>query len=35
LSVRKLRVPGFAEERDPAEGWLEAFNRFGAAKIIF
>lgn len=34
LSVDRLRGVGFGDERDPAEGWIEAFERLRAAKII-
>lgn len=34
LSLERLRGLGFLEERDPAEGWLEAFDKFKAAGII-
>lgn len=35
LSAERLREVGFEEERSPAEGWLEAFEKFKAAGIIF
>ncbi|KXH62581.1 hypothetical protein CNYM01_02784 [Colletotrichum nymphaeae SA-01] len=34
LSLQRLRSVGFTEERDPIEGWLEAFERFREASII-
>ncbi|KAF5019847.1 hypothetical protein F66182_8126 [Fusarium sp. NRRL 66182] len=34
LSAGRLREVGFAEERDPAEGWTEAFDTFREAGII-
>ncbi|KAF9878726.1 hypothetical protein CkaCkLH20_03626 [Colletotrichum karsti] len=34
LSLDRLRSVGFLEERDPIEGWLEAFEKFKAAGII-
>ncbi|KAK1658391.1 hypothetical protein BDP55DRAFT_398416 [Colletotrichum godetiae] len=34
LSLQRLRSVGFTEERDPVEGWLEAFEKFKEAKII-
>ncbi|GJD04345.1 sirq protein [Colletotrichum higginsianum] len=34
LSLERLRVVGFTEERDPVEGWLEAFEKFRQAGII-
>lgn len=34
LSVDRLRSIGFTEERDPVEGWLEAFEKFRKAGII-
>ncbi|KAK7421634.1 hypothetical protein QQX98_002101 [Neonectria punicea] len=34
LSADRLRRLGFVEERPPAEGWLEAFEKFRAAGII-
>lgn len=34
LSLDRLRDVGFSEERDPIEGWLEAFEGFKAAGII-
>ncbi|KAF4467194.1 sirq [Fusarium albosuccineum] len=35
LSAERLRQVGFAEEREPIEGWIEAFRKFRAAGIIF
>ncbi|KPM39743.1 hypothetical protein AK830_g6809 [Neonectria ditissima] len=35
LSADRLRGLGFVEERSPAEGWLEAFEKLRAAGIIF
>ncbi|KAK2017001.1 hypothetical protein LZ32DRAFT_577589 [Colletotrichum eremochloae] len=34
LSLERLRSLGFMEERDPIEGWLEAFGKFREAGII-
>ncbi|KAG7138989.1 Short chain dehydrogenase sirQ like protein [Verticillium longisporum] len=34
LSLERLKATGFDEERDPVEGWLEAFGKFRAAGII-
>ncbi|KAK2000912.1 hypothetical protein LX36DRAFT_653965 [Colletotrichum falcatum] len=34
LSLDRLRSLGFVEERDPVEGWLEAFGKFREAGII-
>lgn len=34
LSGERLRSLGFREERDPIEGWIEAFEQFRAAGII-
>ncbi|KAJ0167566.1 hypothetical protein CTA2_1851 [Colletotrichum tanaceti] len=34
LSLERLRTVGFTEERDPVEGWLEAFEKFREAGII-
>lgn len=34
LSLQRLRSVGFVEERDPIEGWLEAFKKFREAGII-
>jgi hypothetical protein len=34
LSSERLRGVGFTEQRDPVEGWLEAFERFRKAGII-
>ncbi|EQB43278.1 hypothetical protein CGLO_18089 [Colletotrichum gloeosporioides Cg-14] len=34
LSLERLRSVGFSDERDPTEGWLEAFNKFREAGII-
>ncbi|OHF00630.1 hypothetical protein CORC01_03947 [Colletotrichum orchidophilum] len=34
LSLQRLRSVGFTEERDPIEGWLEAFEKFREAGII-
>ncbi|KAM4064342.1 sirq protein [Hirsutella rhossiliensis] len=34
LSLERLRVLGFQEQRDPVEGWLGAFEQFRAAGII-
>jgi hypothetical protein len=34
LSAERLREVGFEEERDPAEGWIEAFGKFREAGII-
>ncbi|KAK2028416.1 hypothetical protein LX32DRAFT_590738 [Colletotrichum zoysiae] len=34
LSLERLRSLGFMEERDPIEGWLEAFRKFREAGII-
>ncbi|PYI24421.1 hypothetical protein BO99DRAFT_439224 [Aspergillus violaceofuscus CBS 115571] len=35
FSSKRLRSVGFTEQRDPVDGWLEAFERFRAAGIIF
>jgi hypothetical protein len=35
LSPKRLRSVGFTEQRDPVEGWLEAFEGFRKAGIIF
>ncbi|KAI5455960.1 hypothetical protein BGZ63DRAFT_397180 [Mariannaea sp. PMI_226] len=35
LSSERLRAVGFTEERPPIEGWIEAFNKFREAGIIF
>jgi hypothetical protein len=35
LSLDRLRSSGFKEERDPVEGWLEAFQGFRRAGLIF
>ncbi|MBE3049675.1 hypothetical protein IMZ48_45705 [Candidatus Bathyarchaeota archaeon] len=35
LSPDRLRSVGFTEQRDPTEGWLDAFERFAKAGIIF
>ncbi|CAM1501506.1 Fc.00g034900.m01.CDS01 [Cosmosporella sp. VM-42] len=35
LSAERLRSVGFTEEVSPAEGWLEAFEKFRTAGIIF
>ncbi|KNG83243.1 hypothetical protein ANOM_009055 [Aspergillus nomiae NRRL 13137] len=35
FSPTRLRSVGFTEQRDPVEGWLEAFERFREAGIIF
>lgn len=35
LSPERLRASGFTEQRDPVEGWLDAFERFAKAGIIF
>ncbi|KAF7551199.1 hypothetical protein G7046_g7783 [Stylonectria norvegica] len=35
LSPERLRAVGFDEERAPAIGWLEAFDKFRAAGIVF
>ena len=34
LSLRRLREVGFHEEREPVDGWLEAFERLQKAGII-
>ncbi|KIL86113.1 hypothetical protein FAVG1_10509 [Fusarium avenaceum] len=34
LSAERLREVGFGEEKDPAEGWIEAFGKFREAGII-
>jgi hypothetical protein len=34
LSAERLRSVGFREERDPSEGWIEAFSKFRDAEII-
>lgn len=34
LSLGRLRALGFDEERNPVEGWLDAFEQFRAAGII-
>ncbi|KZL82598.1 sirq protein [Colletotrichum incanum] len=34
LSLERLRSIGFTEERNPVEGWLEAFGKFRDAGII-
>ncbi|KAM0344738.1 hypothetical protein ACHAPU_007110 [Fusarium lateritium] len=34
LSAERLREVGFGEERDPAEGWIEALDKFREAGII-
>ncbi|KAK1569621.1 uncharacterized protein LY79DRAFT_571597 [Colletotrichum navitas] len=34
LSLDRLRSLGFMEERDPIEGWLEAFRKFREAGIV-
>lgn len=34
LSLERLRSVGFMEERDPVDGWLEAFEKFRVAGII-
>ena len=34
LSPDRLRSVGYTEQRDPAEGWLDAFERFAKAGII-
>ncbi|KAF6822743.1 sirq protein [Colletotrichum plurivorum] len=34
LSLDRLRSVGFTEERDPVDGWLEAFDKFREAGII-
>lgn len=34
LSAERLRSVGFQEERDPSEGWIEAFSKFRDAGII-
>ncbi|KAF6817742.1 sirq protein [Colletotrichum sojae] len=34
LSLERLRSVGFTEERDPVDGWLEAFDKFREADII-
>ncbi|KAK9802362.1 hypothetical protein SCARD494_00295 [Seiridium cardinale] len=35
LSLDRLRNSGFQEERDPVEGWIEAFEGFRKAGLIF
>ncbi|KAL4880272.1 hypothetical protein BJY04DRAFT_79729 [Aspergillus karnatakaensis] len=35
FSPKRLRGVGFTEQRDPLEGWTEAFERFRGAGIIF
>ncbi|KAL3470498.1 hypothetical protein BJX99DRAFT_48387 [Aspergillus californicus] len=35
FSPERLRAVGFLEQRDPVEGWLEAFDGFKRAGIIF
>ncbi|RJE17825.1 hypothetical protein PHISCL_09835 [Aspergillus sclerotialis] len=35
LSPKRLRSVGFTEQRDPVESWLETFERFRKAGIIF
>ncbi|SPO06454.1 uncharacterized protein DNG_09144 [Cephalotrichum gorgonifer] len=35
LSPERLRASGFMEQRDPVEGWLDAFEQFAKAGIIF
>ncbi|KAL2788160.1 hypothetical protein BJX66DRAFT_309448 [Aspergillus keveii] len=35
FSPERLRSVGFAEQRDPGEGWIEAFEAFRKAGIIF
>ncbi|KAL4737933.1 hypothetical protein BDV11DRAFT_206399 [Aspergillus similis] len=35
FSPKRLRSVGFTEQRDPLEGWFEAFERFREAGIIF
>lgn len=35
LSPERLRALGFTEQMDPKEGWLDAFERFRNAGIIF
>lgn len=35
LSPARLREVGFGEQRDPREGWLDAFQRLRDAEIIF
>ncbi|KAJ0413250.1 hypothetical protein BJY00DRAFT_297156 [Aspergillus carlsbadensis] len=35
FSPERLRSVGFTEQRDPAEGWIEAFEGFRQAGIIF
>ncbi|KAK9416372.1 hypothetical protein SUNI508_01789 [Seiridium unicorne] len=35
LSLDRLRGSGFQEERDPVEGWIEAFEGFRKAGLIF
>ncbi|KAM0424945.1 hypothetical protein ACHAPT_009746 [Fusarium lateritium] len=35
LSADRLREVGFSEEREPIQGWIEAFERFRSAGIIF
>ncbi|KJZ77691.1 hypothetical protein HIM_02868 [Hirsutella minnesotensis 3608] len=34
LSLDRLRALGFEEQRDPVEGWLEAFQKLRDARII-
>lgn len=34
LGLGRLRAAGYVEERDPVEGWLEAFAKFRGAGII-
>ncbi|KAK1534644.1 uncharacterized protein CCOS01_03396 [Colletotrichum costaricense] len=34
LSLQRLRSVGFTEERNPVQGWLEAFEKFREASII-
>ncbi|KAI1855696.1 hypothetical protein JX266_000561 [Neoarthrinium moseri] len=35
LSLKKLRDSGFNEEKDPVDGWLESFEAFRKAGLIF
>ncbi|PYH44415.1 uncharacterized protein BP01DRAFT_82551 [Aspergillus saccharolyticus JOP 1030-1] len=35
FSPKRLRTVGFTEQRDPVNGWLDAFERFREAGIIF
>lgn len=35
MSLQRLKDVGFEEERDPVAGWIDAFERFRAAGMIF